>query len=421
MSMVIKFLECDNIKRVKAVRIDPTTPLVIIGGNNAQGKTSVIDAIEFALGGKSRVPSEPVRRGERKAHIVVDMTDIVVKRTFADDGGTTLIVESKDGARFNRPQDMLDKLVGTLSFDPHEFIRLPMKDQAKLLRELVGIDFTDLDQQRKDLYEERTLVNRQVKQAEGGVASAAHHPNAPSIEVDVAKVSQELQAAINTNGSADSAERNQSSAADRCKEIDEEVARLEGSIATLKAERETKASIASGQANPVARIDLAPIQAKLHNAEAINRQVRDNANRVTLKKQLDQHIAKSSEISTQIDSIDRVKGEMLAEAKFPVAGLSFNDDGVLLNGLPFDQASGAEQLRTSVAMGLALNPQLKVLLVRDGSLLDENSMAILKEMAEKSEAQVWLERVGEGAECSVVIEDGMVKESTNSKSHAMTA
>ena len=110
-----------------------------------------------------------------------------------------------------------------------------------------------------------------------------------------------------------------------------------------------------------------------------------------------------------ISEIDERKRAELAAAEFPVAGLGFDDDGVLLNDLPFSQASSAEKLRVSVAMGLAMNPRLRVLLIRDGSLLDEESLGIIQEMAEKSDAQIWIERVGEGAECQVIIEDGSIK------------
>jgi hypothetical protein len=101
---------------------------------------------------------------------------------------------------------------------------------------------------------------------------------------------------------------------------------------------------------------------------------------------------------------------MMADAKFPVPELSFGDDGVLVKGVPFEQASAAEQLRVSVAMGVALNPKLKVLLVRDGSLLDAKSLQLLADMAEANESQVWLERVGDADAAAVVIEDGQVAE-----------
>jgi DNA repair exonuclease SbcCD ATPase subunit len=409
--MRILSLLSENIKRIKAVEVTPQSAVVVVGGNNANGKTSLIDSIEYALSGARSIPAEPIRRGEDSARIVVDLGDIIVTRKFTADG-TSLVVEGKDGARFSSPQTMLDKLVGTLSFDPLAFSRMESKAQAKALRELVGIDFSDLDAQRKHLYEERTLTNRQASQAEGAFKSARFHADAPAAEIDIAKVTNELKAAIEVNASIDEGNRNLAGMESTIAIYEREIAAAEKSLASLRDKRQEAVDCLErnrAQITAVAKLDLSPFDKQINDAQSINDKVRANAHRAALKKQFDQHVEKSSDISKQIENIDRVKSETLAEAKFPVPGLSFNEDGVLLNGLPFAQASGAEQLRTSVAMGLALNPKLKVLLVRDGSLLDESSLAILREMAEAGSAQVWLERVGNGGEVSVVIEDGMVK------------
>jgi len=284
------------------------------------------------------------------------------------------------------------------------------KDQAKTLRDLVGIDFSDLDNQRKGLFDDRTLINRQVKMAEGALANAPQHPGAPASEVSVGDASKELQETISANAAIDAKAQYREQAKKNVTRIEGEIADLMDRVSDLRAQLDSSKAISSDE-TPLVKSDIAPIQAKIQNAEQINRQVRENANRAKLKAQLDEQISKSSDLSNQLDQIDRVKTEMLAEAKFPVAGLSFNDDGVLLNGLPFEQASGAEQLRTSVAMGLAINPKLNILLVRDGSLLDANSLKILTEMVELADGQLWLEKVSQGAECSVIIEDGMVKKS----------
>ena len=114
-------------------------------------------------------------------------------------------------------------------------------------------------------------------------------------------------------------------------------------------------------------------------------------------------------LSGDILAIAKAKEKSVADAKFPVPGLSFGEDGVIFDGVPFQQASSAEQLRASVAIGLAMNPKLPVLLVHDGSLLDEASLKLLGELAEEAGAQVWVERVSEGSECSLIIEDGEVR------------
>jgi hypothetical protein len=119
--------------------------------------------------------------------------------------------------------------------------------------------------------------------------------------------------------------------------------------------------------------------------------------------------AEAKRLDAEVTAVDRQKAEALLAAKFPVEGLGFGDTGVTLNGLPLEQASGAEQLRVSLAMGIALNPKLRVMLIRDGSLLDETSLALVGQMAERADMQVWIEMVADRGAAGVVIEDGMVE------------
>lgn len=157
--------------------------------------------------------------------------------------------------------------------------------------------------------------------------------------------------------------------------------------------------------------ETAPIIEKIENAEAINRKIRENISYLDAQKAVRDREAKSTELSAELDQVDAAKLKKIQSAKFPIEGLSITDSGVTFNGVPFEQASGAEQLRVSVAIGMAANPKLRVLLCRDGSLLDETSLRILTEIVQERDYQLWLERVGEGKECTVIIEDGYVKDS----------
>jgi hypothetical protein len=145
-------------------------------------------------------------------------------------------------------------------------------------------------------------------------------------------------------------------------------------------------------------------------AEGINRRVRANQSRKELAARLEAAKALSKQFTEGIDGLDEQKRALLAAAAFPVPGLSIDEETVTVDGIPFEQLSGALQLRVSVAMGLALNPTVKVLLIRDGSLLDEENLGMVAEMAAEAGAQVWLERVGAGQEVAIVLEDGTVKE-----------
>jgi len=153
------------------------------------------------------------------------------------------------------------------------------------------------------------------------------------------------------------------------------------------------------------------IRGRITSAESTNRKVRENRAYTEQSAEARGSREQGSALTEQIEALDAQKAERVEAADFPVDDLSFGDGEVIFAGIPFDQASSAEQLRVSIAMGLAMNPKLKVLLIRDGSLLDEESMELVSKMAEQADAQVWLERVGQDESTSVVIEDGSVRAS----------
>ena len=155
--------------------------------------------------------------------------------------------------------------------------------------------------------------------------------------------------------------------------------------------------------------DRDAIKARIGSAEATNKKVRANQRYADISVDLSECKDHADHLTGQIADVDAEKRQRVEDAEYPIPDLAVDDDGVLFNELPLAQASGAEQLRVSVALGIAMNPKLRVLLVRDGSPLDETSLAMVAEMAEKADAQVWLERVGEDDATSVVIEDGRVR------------
>lgn len=424
-------LEAENVKRLRAVEVTPEGALVVVGGRNGQGKTSLLDSVAYALGGKDLVCEVPLRAGSDAGHVTVDLGDLVVRRDFGRDGTTRVVVSDREGARFPSPQRMLDELAGRLTFDPLAFARMEPREQAETLRALVGLDFSAQDGRRLAAYEERTAVNRDAKRLDAQLAGMSYHADAPEREVDVSALMDELGAVERGEREIEQRERavaEQLGAAERSEAravaIGAEIESLRARIAALEAEAaDHRASADTARANAEAERagivtasgmipDPAPIRAAIAAAGERNRKLAENAARERIAAELLAAQERSSAITREIEQIDAAKAEAIAAAKLPVEGLSFDAERVLLRGLPFEQASSAEQLRVSVAMGAALSPRLKVMLVRDGSLLDDESMRLLAQMAEAHGLQVWLERVGDGAECQVVIEDGSVRVSS---------
>lgn len=423
--MKIVELKASNIKRLRAVEIKPSGDVVVLTGKNGAGKSSVLDAIAYALAGKSAHCPEPVRRGSKRAEVICDLGEIEVRRTFSAKGGTTLTVTSK-GEVVMSPQRVLAALVGRLTFDPLAFSRMSTREQAESLRELIGLDTKDLDEQREAAYIERTECNRRLKELEARLRGAPQHPDAPEDEVSTGELLGKLEAARSTN------ERNQairdeleeleaaldearSDVSDTEKEIERLEQKLKDERENLAAQRcrvvEAEGEIET-QRKKIAEledVDVAPIKGEIAGADELNRKVREQRAYLEIVDARGRELSKSRSLTELIDSIDEQKEQRLREAKFPVDGLSFNDQGeVVFSGLPFEQASQAEQLRVSVAMGIAANPELRILLIRDGSLLDSEGMELVARMAAEHDAQLWIERVEQDQRGAVVIEDGLV-------------
>lgn len=420
--MHIVSLEANNVKRLKAVSIHPDGNMVVVGGNNGQGKSSVLDSILYAIGGASTHCPQPVRNGEAKAKVVCALDNgLTITRTFTAAGGTSLVVTNGDGAKYPSPQSILDAMVGKLSFDPLEFSRMNSRDQLTTLKSLVGLDFSALDAQRKAAFENRTLVNRELKSALAVAESLPHYDDAPKEEQSVADLMDELKRRQSVNSTCDQNERELrdveariakgtdyiSTLEAQLAEITQKIAAAKSTISDLHKDADKCREAASG----LVREDEQEIVGKMGDLQNLNAKHAANAKHAEAAKKVSELQADAETLTAEIEGIDKEKSALIKSANFPIAGMGFDENGVLLNGLPFSQASDAEKIRASVAMGLAMNPKLKVVLIRDGSLLDEASLALAAQMAAEHDAQVWIERVGKGNECSVIIEDGQVQPS----------
>ena len=397
--MKIVSLITSNVKRLKAVEITPTGELVVIGGRNAQGKSSVLDAIWLALGGGAAAKSttRPVRDGEDSASVVLDLGEFIVTRTWSGTK-TTLTVASPEGAKFSGPQSVLDALVGRLAFDPLEFTRLSAKAQRDALLGLVDLpfDLALLDEERANLFDERTDVGRRGK-AIGDIP--AEVPDIPAKEVSSADILTELWAAREHDRALEAAAQRVTGA---------RTVREQAAAALEAAVAEEEAATAAFDALPEAPAKVAEIEQRLASVDETNRAVRANADAREKRTRKESLAAEYQTLTDKLDWLDKTKADGLAAASFPVPGLGFDETGVTLEGVPFSQASSAEQIRVSLAMAMSLNPRLKVVHIRDGSLLDADSLALIAGIAAERDYQVWIERVGDADEGAVIIEDGEV-------------
>ncbi len=468
--MKVLSLSVHNFKRIERAEIKPDGSLVILGGDNAQGKSSILDAIAALFCGKDAMPSKPVREGADKAELAVDCGDFTISLAIKPDGQSVLKITTRDGMIVPKPQTWLNERIGKLSFDPLAFTRLAEKEQAETLRKLVGVDVADLDSRRALLYAQRLQTGRDRDAADGACKTfPPEHLDVPDAELSAGEVLTELTNATELARTVDNlradaqrleteAQTRDQAALDRQAELgaidvnaelaasadafDVRIADLEVQIAQLRVDKNAKAneicdrcnakradlSLRIGNnvkaaatarataaenrsaADAIRLPDVEAIKAKAATVDATNAKVRANAQRKAASDKLHALATRYSEMSAEIAKIDSERIKRIAAAVYPIAGLGFGEEGeVAFYGVPLSQASQAEQIRVSMAIAQAMNPQLRVVLVRDASLLDRRSMAMVAEMADASGTQLWIERVGDGDEGAIVIDDGRVR------------
>lgn len=413
-------LRAENIKRLSAVEIRPSGNIVEITGRNGQGKTSILDAIYWALAGQKQIQDKPVRAGSETGSVTLDLGDYVVTRKFRvrDDGEftTSLTVANKDGAKYSDPQKLLNDFVGDLTFDPLEFSRMKQKDQVVALRALVsGYDFADADEKNQKDFNDRTEVNRTVRDLQARLEAIEIPEGTPDQRVDIAALMDDLQASLAANESVRAIASRMESFNSAIAVLEEtnarrrdEIERLETEISKNELGIKEYRTMIDGLGQIPSEVSTDGIRQRIAECEATNRNVDLKAQRQKLQTDLKAASDASAALTASIDARKAAAAKAVRDADLPVDGLELTEDGVLLNGAPFNQASDAEQLRVSVAVAGAMNPRLRVLRVRDGSLLDGDSMAALAAYAETKDLQIWIETVQSGRESAVVIEDGHV-------------
>ncbi len=422
--MKIIKLQAENIKKLKAVEITPQGNTVVISGRNEQGKTSVLDSIWLALGGgaASKEMIRPVRDGQKRASVKLDLGDMIVTRTWSSNEKSYLQVESKEGAVFKKPQEMLNRLVGRLSFNPLSFSLQDEKTQLKTLLELVKlpVDPAVLDGKKAKLYEQRRDINRDHDQYESKLGfMAVPDPKTPAEEISSADIVAELREVQEQKNKNDELRREFATMQTQAAQHRTDIQNLADQIATLQQKMDdtkailrelaTKGKAAKATIETLVDPDLDSFQEKLNNIDKTNQDIRNARDYKITKGRMDELKSESIGLTAQIQEIDDQKEKMLKEAEFPVDGLSFDENGVIFKGIPFKQCSSEEKLRVSLGMAIALNPDLRVILITDGSLLDSINMKLIEEMAKEKDYQVWIEIVDETGKLGVYIEDGEVK------------
>jgi hypothetical protein len=401
--MKIIQLSSSNFKRIKAVevKVNDDQNLIIISGENGQGKSSLIDSIYAALSGGKDLPEKPIHDGEESAEINVELAGISskgdplhfkVKRTFTDKA-SYLTVTTIDGHKFTNPQEFLDTIVGRLSFDPLAFIRMPAKAQVSTLCEAIGLDLSQEDEWIKESTANRLLLGREIKQMATHTPAEIEEAKKTIEETKELPSSNDLSVAL---ANATVEHQKYTDAMKRKTIVEQEIQKLTEELEGLNALKKPESDIAA------LTDQLKSLDEKNNRHHAAVTLIAESEKYAEKKKAYDA-------LTNQIDDCNQRKSDAIAKVVMPIPGLSWNEDSILYGGIPFSQVSDSEKLSISVAIAIKLNPNLRIILVKDGGLLDKKSLKAMEDMATKENMQIWLEKVDDSGKLGIVIEEGEVK------------
>lgn len=431
-------LDVENVLRVVAVYVKPDGRVLELTGANRQGKSSVIQAIWMALGGAEMIPEDPIHDGADMAKIVVEIGNddgikyVVTRKIRAKEGGghsLSLTVENEDGGKMQNPQQILNTLIGSLSYDPLAFIDMKPKDQFDLLKKFVtGYDFEANEKANKTDFETRTAVNRDAKAKRaqaGGVV--VDQDLLQAVRCDEQALVTQLAEAGNRNTEVDRWHDYRSDVQRKVAALDESAATFTRRAAALRKEAdELDASAAAETLKATAlrkeilpetaapqKVDTADLQAKIAEARRHNERLDANLRANTLLQALTGEAEvlerKSAELTKAIEARNAAKTEAISKSAMPVPGIDFGDDAIYFDGHPLKNASQAQQLEIAISIAAALQPKLRFITTKSGALLDDNSWAAMVKMAEEKDLLIIAETVKSDRPTAVVIEDGHVR------------
>jgi hypothetical protein len=472
--MKVTELAVENFKRITSVDVKLRPHVTEISGPNGAGKSSYIDALWVLLKGKKVAPAEPIRKGAERCRIRGRIGEYLVTRIFKRAKGgdvTTELRIERDNESMPPTENFMRSLIGDHMLDPGDFIALNSDQKFDVFRQFVpSVDFKVIANQNRQDYERRTDVNRMAKESR----AAAHMINVPEgtpeASIDKAALVQQLQEAGDTNAATERRRANRENVvaqiakhrevhagvatrieamenekrvnlARRLADLDEELARIkriitqtreqgESEIESVRTEIRAEADAALRVAEELqGKLDAAgplpePIdtqalaqtiaQAELANEAILKRQTREKHIKVA-----ERYESEANELTARMEAREKAKQDAIAAAKIPVPGISFGEGEVLLDGVPFEQASTAQKFRTGVAIAVAKNPTLRLVWVRDASLLDDHSYELIGKLAAEFDCQILLETVRAIGKDAIVLEDGHVREPAAERADAL--
>ena len=404
MSMKINRLEIENVKRIKAVKLEPSqNGLTVIGGNNNQGKTSVLDSIAWALGGDRYKPSQATREGSAvppSLHIVMD-NGLVVERKGKN---SALKVTDPNGGKGG--QQLLNEFVEQLALDLPRFMEASGKEKAQTLLQIIGVgdQLAELEKEEKELYNERLYVGRTADQKEKFAKEQAYFPDAPKDLVSPSDLIRQQQEILARNG------ENQKKR-EQLHQLEQDYQKINDELSDLLAKQkkvEEDLRVAKLSAADLHDESTTELEANIANIEEINRKVRANLGKEKAEDDAKAYREQYNELTGKIEDVRKRTRNLLDHAELPLPDLSVKDGELTYKGQQWDNMSGSDRLKVSTAIVRKLNPKCGFVLLDKLEQMDLASLREFGEWLEVEGLQAIATRVSTGEECSILIEDGYV-------------
>ena len=404
----INELLIENVKRVKAVQFEPSADgLTIIGGRNGQGKTSVLDAIAWALGGNNYKPSVPERDGALvPPNLHIELSNgLIVERKGKN---STLKVTDPNGNKSG--QQLLNEFVSTLALDLPKFVNGSDKDKADSLLKILGIGdvLAQLDTKENQLYAQRTEVGRIADRKKKAADEMPMYPNVSKEPVSATELIKQQQEILARNG--ENEQKRQNAARYERMLAEAQIAFDEAKAALQKAEQDCLTARKS--AEDLHDESTAELEKNLAEIEALNIKIRANSTKEAAEIEANNLQQEYDGLTEQIESVREERNKLLDSAELPLPGLSVKDGKLIYNNMPWDGMSGSDQLKVATAIVRKLNPQCGFVLMDKLEQMDLETLQEFGVWLKQEGLQVIATRVSTGDECSIIIEDGMVKGDT---------
>jgi predicted ATP-dependent endonuclease of OLD family len=412
MTIKINRLELENVKRIKAVKVEPNqNGLTVIGGRNNQGKTSVLDSIAWALGGNKFKPSNAAREGSTvPPNLNITLSNgLVVERKGKN---SALKITDPNGNKAG--QQILNGFIEELALDLPKFMEASNKEKANILLRIIGVgeQLAKLNYEESEIYNNRLAIGRIADQKKKYAKEQVFYSEAPKDLISPQELINQQQAILAKNG------ENQRKR-DKVTQIEYSVSILTEEVAALQKQllaKQTELNKATNdltiaKTDALALIDQSTeeLEKNLAEIEEINRKVRANLDKDKAEEDANNYASQYNEMTVKIEEIRKQRIDLLKGADLPLPGLSVEDNELTYNGKKWDGMSGSDQLRVATAIVRKLNPDCGFVLIDKLEQMDIETMNEFGAWLEQEGLQAIATRVSTGDECSIVIEDGYVK------------